>query len=324
MTLGLPLRDLKHRFVVRLALQAQAHGGDTDMVKLSTVQLDRLRFLGYSERGALGGTRKATIAKLMTLGFIRDNGRLFRSYEITPEGIDHLLSVVPNAPIHTSHMGPVVIGAYVIHNGRTGVVRKMHVTENNTIFGGVVGVEFDDSVIKCEMISFRELETTAARSAVHFREGREGHGDSRSWTRLLNGKLYSFNVVNMPNGEVRWFVSIYNGYIGGPKFACAWSRVRQWTFTAVQPVPTKWVAERNGLNLWRDEDKAMAYQSTPVFDTRFGALGALTAMLTDEISGWKRMGKDATRDELILSDVIGHPNRNEWSAGNVQWSIRGW
>lgn len=61
---------------------------------------------------------------------------------------------------------------------------------------------------------------------------RPGFGTSRSWARVVRGTLYRFVIVNMPNGQVRWFVSRFNGYVGGPEFGCAWDRVRAWWFAA--------------------------------------------------------------------------------------------
>jgi hypothetical protein len=56
------------------------------------------------------------------------------------------------------------------------------------------------------------------------------HGESRIWRRVIQGKQYSFTAVTMPSGELRYFVSRFNGYAGGPRFACAWDRVLEWTF----------------------------------------------------------------------------------------------
>jgi hypothetical protein len=70
---------------------------------------------------------------------------------------------------------------------------------------------------------------TGPRSAVHESGPMQpGFGSSRTWTRELNGTLYSFNAVLMPDGERRYFVSRFNGYVGGPKFACAWTPCREW------------------------------------------------------------------------------------------------
>jgi hypothetical protein len=61
------------------------------------------------------------------------------------------------------------------------------------------------------------------RSAVYVMEPRmEGFGTSRLWQRTIQGRLYSFTAVLMPNGERRYFASRFNGYSGGPAFACAW------------------------------------------------------------------------------------------------------
>lgn len=68
------------------------------------------------------------------------------------------------------------------------------------------------------------------RSPVVHTPGTNGHGDTRRWTRLIDGAWFAFTVVTMPDGEIRWVVTRYNGYVGGPQFGCAWSPHRQWTF----------------------------------------------------------------------------------------------
>lgn len=58
-----------------------------------------------------------------------------------------------------------------------------------------------------------------------------GFGRSVSWQRTIAGQTFSFTKVDMPDGEIRWFVSRFNGYAGGPQFDCAWSpRYREWIF----------------------------------------------------------------------------------------------
>jgi hypothetical protein len=79
------------------------------------------------------------------------------------------------------------------------------------------------------------------RDPVNTTAGNDDHGDLRTWRRTINGKHYSFNVVNMPDGELRLFASVYNGYgdkdvqlFGmtqaeaderGMQWGCAWDRV---------------------------------------------------------------------------------------------------
>lgn len=71
---------------------------------------------------------------------------------------------------------------------------------------------------------------TWPRGAVFVSEpDRPGWGTSRRWRRTINGQSYSFNIVTMPSGEVRWFVERYNGYPDA-RFGCAWTRYREWTF----------------------------------------------------------------------------------------------
>jgi hypothetical protein len=57
-----------------------------------------------------------------------------------------------------------------------------------------------------------------------------GFGTSRQWSRTIAGQTYSFTLVTWPTGEIRWHVTRFNGYPGGPTFGCAWSPHRHWTF----------------------------------------------------------------------------------------------
>lgn len=55
--------------------------------------------------------------------------------------------------------------------------------------------------------------------------GPRGGADSIvSWTRNIGNKPYSFERITMRNGEVRFSVSRYNGYVGGTAWGCAWDR----------------------------------------------------------------------------------------------------
>jgi hypothetical protein len=64
--------------------------------------------------------------------------------------------------------------------------------------------------------------------------GHKGNGTSFRYQRVIFGALYSFTFVVMPDGETRYFVTRYNGYVGGPKFACAWTLVKSITTPAKQ------------------------------------------------------------------------------------------
>ncbi|HZZ17166.1 MAG TPA: hypothetical protein VFE08_14525 [Candidatus Sulfotelmatobacter sp.] len=66
------------------------------------------------------------------------------------------------------------------------------------------------------------------RSQITYTPGHELFGDSKRWTRTIRGKQYRFNAVLMPDGERRYFASVFNGYAGGPRFACAWTPVLKW------------------------------------------------------------------------------------------------
>lgn len=66
---------------------------------------------------------------------------------------------------------------------------------------------------------------------------REGWGSRRAWNRMLGGKLYSFHIVTMPDGERRYGASRWDGggrpgEPGHPNFACDWTIV----FTYTVPV----------------------------------------------------------------------------------------
>lgn len=57
---------------------------------------------------------------------------------------------------------------------------------------------------------------------------RPGNGESRHWTRRINGRLYSFVAVTMPGGERRYGASRYDGpehMIATGTFACDWTRM---------------------------------------------------------------------------------------------------
>jgi hypothetical protein len=79
-----------------------------------------------------------------------------------------------------------------------------------------------------------------ARKEVFERPGgKDGEGRVRTWGRTINGRHFAFNVVNMPNGDLRLFVRVYNGYADsdvellgisqaeaderGMKWGCAWT-----------------------------------------------------------------------------------------------------
>lgn len=83
-----------------------------------------------------------------------------------------------------------------------------------------------------------------ARGTIHeSKADRPGNGDSRQWSRNIGDWRYSFTLVNMPNGEVRWSVSRYDTPISEwthrasytneqtrLMFGCYWHPYRKWTF----------------------------------------------------------------------------------------------
>lgn len=76
--------------------------------------------------------------------------------------------------------------------------------------------------------------TVGPRSAIYVTEPkRSGDGTSRSWTRTLSGKLYSFTAVLMPSGERRYSISRYDGPGDGrPMSAQYWRRLHFVTIPA--------------------------------------------------------------------------------------------
>lgn len=56
----------------------------------------------------------------------------------------------------------------------------------------------------------------------------EGFGTSRKWSRMIQGRLYSFNAVLMPNGERRYFADRFDGR--DMRFGHTWKPVLGWTF----------------------------------------------------------------------------------------------
>lgn len=61
--------------------------------------------------------------------------------------------------------------------------------------------------------------------------GAPSNGTTFGYRREINGTPYDFTFVVMPDGERRYFVRRYNGYLQdlnreqGMKFACAWTQV---------------------------------------------------------------------------------------------------
>lgn len=107
------------------------------------------------------------------------------------------------------------------------------------------------------------------RGTVHFTPGFDGHGSSRTFRRTINGRHFSFNVVNMPNGDVRLFVKVYNGYgdrdvklFGmtqaeaderGMQWGCAWTHLHSITIKApVRPYTASYVVNEAGATSLRD------------------------------------------------------------------------
>jgi hypothetical protein len=81
------------------------------------------------------------------------------------------------------------------------------------------------------------------RGDIYAPEPQAGWGRSRSWRRTIGDNDYTFNVVNMPDGELRLFVSKYNGYLAeynkfqGMQYSCAWSPVHSIILKAPESPP---------------------------------------------------------------------------------------
>lgn len=114
---------------------------------------------------------------------------------------------------------------------------------------------------------------------------RPGNGTSRRWSRTINGRPYSFTAVTMPNGERRYFVSRYNGYLsdvnglptpGATKWGCAWSPAHEWIIPAASR--NHWLRER--FITGAGEVRAHAFTFTPTADPHAGITPTFHPALT--------------------------------------------
>lgn len=94
--------------------------------------------------------------------------------------------------------------------------------------------------IRKDMINAREVRV--------MNPTREGDGVMHNWTRILTNregvkKRYSFTMVVMPTGELRYEVSRLDGEVlpNGGTFSCDWTRVRSITFAPGSPMAPKLV-----------------------------------------------------------------------------------
>lgn len=94
--------------------------------------------------------------------------------------------------------------------------------------------------IRKDMINAREVRVTNPTQ--------EGFGVMHNWTRILTNregvkKRYSFTMVVMPTGEVRYEVSRLDGEVlpNGGTFSCDWTRVKSMTFAPGSPLAPKLV-----------------------------------------------------------------------------------
>lgn len=72
----------------------------------------------------------------------------------------------------------------------------------------------------------RKPGTTEPRSEVRVTPpGLPGNGTSRTWSRVLSGKRYSFCAILMPDGERRYSVQRFDGAPGSEGFGCDWTHL---------------------------------------------------------------------------------------------------
>jgi hypothetical protein len=305
------------------------------MAKLSTPQIKALANAGSVGYAGMIDFRPNTITALITRGLIE---KTIEGYRITSVGVARLRAEMPDASIADCHLtlddvlsetddtdSTAFLPEHLTHglNGQK-VQGAFFNSDREFNFRGIVKGEYLSAKIHGFRIPMVSVLTDGGQSIfVPF-----GNVKLDNWHPTFvqgtddNDPVLEVLGTELINGETVLWVSGPGGefYLGENE----WLIQRYWRAFPIQVVPTKWRAERNGLNLWRDEDMAMAHDSTPVFPTRFGAVGALINKLTDDIQLCKKHNYDFSHEASILKEIIAHPEHNAWSVGNVQWSIRGW
>lgn len=113
--------------------------------------------------------------------------------------------------------------------------------------------------------------STGERSEIR-EEGpsRPGNGTSRTWSRTIAGVPYRFTAVTMPDGERRYTVDRYNGYLDdgteegrarGMRWGCAWSPAHWITVPAANDEPA-------GHPVVSTEEPAVAAVPVTIMGTR--------------------------------------------------------
>jgi hypothetical protein len=92
----------------------------------------------------------------------------------------------------------------------------------------------------------------------------QGFGSYRTWSRTIGQNRYSFTLVTMPNGEIRYAVRKFNSYVGGPGFDCAWDRVHFFTIKPELECP---FCEGAGWNYAGAGENFGTYPCTPCVGT---------------------------------------------------------
>lgn len=305
------------------------------MGKLSAPQIKALANAGSVSFAEMIDFRSNTITALISRGLIE---KTIDGYRITSVGVARLRAEMPSAFIADCHLTLDDVLSETEDTDSTAFLPE-HLTHG--INGQMVTGHFKNSgrefnfrgVVKHEYLSAKIHGFRIPMVSVLTDDGRSifvpfGNVKLDNWRpTFIQGTDDSDPVLEvlgsaLIDGETVLWVNSSNGefYLEANKPLTQ----RYWRAFPIQVVPTKWRAERNGLNLWRDEDMAMAEESTSVFPTRFGAIGALISKLTDDIQLCQKYNYDFSCEESILTEVIAHPDRNAWSVGNVQWSIRSW
>lgn len=332
----LPLRDLKQRFLVRLALQAQdTDKGDT--VKLSVPQIKALADAASVGHAELTQFRSATVNVLRTLGLIEKvDGYL---YVITATGLSALREKNPTAPIADCHLtlddvlsetvdtdSTPFLPEHLTHGLNGQKVRGSFFNSDREFnFRGIVKGEYLSAKIHGFRIPMVSVLTDDNRSILvplgnvkldnwhpTFIQGTDDSDPVLEvlGTELINGETVLW--LNSPNGEF---------YVEANKSMTQ----RYWRAYPVQPEFTRWIVTRIGVTEGTsDFDRAMSSVESTVQSSRAMAFLALQRMLRAEIHDWADMGMDYKREELLFTDTLDHPERNRFERDGIRWTIRGW
>ncbi|MET0418344.1 MAG: hypothetical protein ABW022_20220 [Actinoplanes sp.] len=150
-----------------------------------------------------------------------------------------------------------------------------------------------------------ETGATGPRGDVHTRGPlRPGNGSSMHWRRTIRGVAYSFTLIVMPDGEIRWGAQRYNGYRSAPvggatreatiassmRFGCAWQPVHFGRIRPAAPMST---------------DLVPVTGPRPVTDTFTPAAGCRCAVCVDT------RGESTTPDAVTRWGTIVNDGRTD-------------